>query len=101
MLTAIEALLSDGVTGPRGLTALVGAAMGGLLLWRREHPVAVAAALIAIVLPASVWLGDPSELIASFIPLLVIAYGAGAYAAPRAGAWTSSRSCWRRSSRWR
>ena len=88
LLSVVETALSSGVTGPRWLTALVAATMAGLLVWRREHPVAVAVALVALVVPASVWLVDPSELISSFIPLLVIAYGAGAYPTPRAGVWT-------------
>jgi signal transduction histidine kinase len=88
LLSLIETALSDGVTGPRGLTALVAVAMCALLIWRRDHPVLVAVLLVALAIAGAAWLVDPSELISTFIPLLVIAYGAGAYASPRAGVWT-------------
>jgi signal transduction histidine kinase len=78
-----EALLSDGVTGPRWATALVGVAMSLLILWRRTHPLATAAALVAVVVPTSIWLVDASELISAFMPLLAIGYGASAYADTR------------------
>jgi signal transduction histidine kinase len=83
VLSVTESLLSDGVTGPRWATALVSAAMCLLLLWRRTHPLAIAVVLLLLAVPASVTLVDPSELISTFLPLLIIAYSGGAYAAER------------------
>jgi signal transduction histidine kinase len=83
VLSVAESLLSKGVTGPRWATALVASAMCLLLMWRRSHPVATAAALTALAVPSSATLVDPSELISTFLPLLVLAYGGGAYAGER------------------
>jgi signal transduction histidine kinase len=80
-----EALLSDGVTGARWATVLVVTAMSLLLLFRRRHPLATAVILVAVAVPASAALVDPSELISTFFPLLALAYAAGAYAEPRTG----------------
>jgi signal transduction histidine kinase len=88
VMSVVETALSSGVTGPRGLTALVAVAMSALIVWRRDHPVLVAVALAALAVIGAAFLVDPSELISTFIPLLVIAYSAGAYASPRAGVWT-------------
>ena len=84
-LALAESLLSDGVTGPRWATALVSSAMCLLLLWRRTHPLAVAVVLLALAVPAATTLIDPSELISTFLPLLILAYGGGAYATERDG----------------
>jgi signal transduction histidine kinase len=78
-----ESLLAHGVTGPRGLTALAAAAMSLSLLWRRTHPLATAVAVGVVAVPAAAWLIDPSELISTFLPILILAYGGGAYAAQR------------------
>jgi signal transduction histidine kinase len=83
VLSVTESLLSAGVTGPRWATALVSAAMCLLLLWRRTHPLAIAVVLLLLAVPASATLVDPSELISTFLPLLIIAYSGGAYAAER------------------
>jgi signal transduction histidine kinase len=88
VLSVVETALAAGVTGPRWLTALVAVAMSALIVWRRDHPLRVAAALVALAVIGAAFLVDPSELISTFIPLLLIAYSAGAYASPRAGAWT-------------
>jgi signal transduction histidine kinase len=80
-----EALTLKNPGGPRGLITLVVAAMSLLLLWRRTHPLAVTIALLVIALPATLWLGDATELVATFIPLLMIAYGGGRYASTRDG----------------
>jgi signal transduction histidine kinase len=85
VLSVGESLLSDGVTGPRGLTALASAAMSLLLLWRRSHPLAMSVLLVALVVPAAAYLFDPSQLLSTFFPLLILAYGGGAYASRRAG----------------
>jgi signal transduction histidine kinase len=79
-----ESLLSEGVTGPRGATAVVSGAMGLLLLWRRSHPIATSLLLVAIAVPAGAFLTDPSEVISPFLPLLIVAYSAAAYAKPAA-----------------
>jgi len=79
-----ESLIADGVTGPRGVTAAVSCAMGLLLLWRRSHPVAMTLLLIALAVPASAFLIDPSELISTFLPLLILGYSVAAYAKPEA-----------------
>ena len=52
-----------------------------LLLWRRTHPLAVGgrAARCSRCRRAATLI-DPSELIATFFPLLILAYGGGAYA---------------------
>jgi signal transduction histidine kinase len=81
----IEALTLKNPGGPRGVITLVVAAMSLLLLWRRTHPLAVTIALVLIALPATLWLGDATELVATFIPLLMIAYGGGRYASTRDG----------------
>jgi signal transduction histidine kinase len=78
-----ESLLADGVTGPRALTAVAAAAMSLSLLWRRTHPLATAVAVGVVAVPAAAWLIDPSELISTFLPILILAYGGGAYAAQR------------------
>jgi signal transduction histidine kinase len=80
-----EVLTASGVTGPRWAAALVVTAMSLLLLLRRRHPLATAVALVAIAVPTSAALVDPSELISTFFPLLALAYGAGAYADERTG----------------
>jgi signal transduction histidine kinase len=81
--SVIEAALSPGVSGPRWAAALVGVAMSLLLLWRRSHPVAAAAAAIALAVPLAGFLVDPAQTIATFLPLLVLAYSGGAYAEQR------------------
>ena len=78
-----ESLLSDGVTGPRWATVLVSSAMCLLLLWRRTHPLAMAVALLLLAVPAAATLFDSSELISTFLPLLILAYSGGAYAGER------------------
>ena len=83
VLSVTESLLSDGVTGPRWATALVSSAMCLLLLWRRTHPLAMAVALLLLAVPAAATLFDSSELISTFLPLLILAYSGGAYAGER------------------
>ena len=80
-----EGLLLEDVTGPRWLNVLLAAAMAMLLLWRRSHPVATAAALAVLGVVISTTATDPSEMVATFFPLLILAYGGGAYAQGRAG----------------
>jgi hypothetical protein len=82
-LSVTEALLSDGVTGPRWATALVSSAMCLLVLGRRTHPLAMVVALLLLAVPASATLFDSSELISTFLPLLILAYSGGAYAGER------------------
>ena len=43
-----EALLIEGITGPRWVNVLLVTAMSVVLLWRRDHPVATAAALAVL-----------------------------------------------------
>ncbi len=74
-----EALLSDGVTGSRAATVVVVAAMSLTLLRRRSHPVAMSLLLVVLVVPTAAFLIDPSQLISSFLPLLILTYSAGAY----------------------
>ena len=83
VLSVTEALFSDGVTGPRWATALVSSAMCLLLLWRRTHPLAMVVALLLLAVPAAAILFDSSELISTFLPLLILAYSGGAYAGER------------------
>jgi signal transduction histidine kinase len=80
-----EALLLEGVTGPRWVNVLLAAALSLVLLWRRNHPLAAALALTAIGLPMAALVTDPSELVATFFPLLILAYGGGRYAEGRTG----------------
>jgi signal transduction histidine kinase len=80
-----EALTLTDLGGPRWAITLVVASMSLLLLWRRTHPVAVTVALVAIALPTTLWVADATELVATFIPLLMIAYGGGRYASSRDG----------------
>jgi signal transduction histidine kinase len=80
-----ESLLLDGLTGPRWANVLLAAAMSVLLLWRRNHPLATALALAALAVPMAALATDPSELVATFFPLLILAYGGGAYADGRSG----------------
>jgi signal transduction histidine kinase len=79
VLAVAESLLSDGVTGPRGATAAVSGAMSLTLVWRRSRPAAATVAFVALAVAASASLVDPSEMIATFLPLLVLGYGAAAY----------------------
>ena len=83
VLSVTESLLSAGVTGSRGATVVVVAAMSLLLLWRRSHPLAMAGLVVALAVPAAATLVDPSELVSTFLPILVLAYGGSAYAEPR------------------
>jgi signal transduction histidine kinase len=87
VLTAsvVEAATLKSLDGPRGAVIAIVAAMSLLLLWRRTHPVAAAFGLAAIAVPATIWVGDISELVATFLPLLIIAYGGGRYADTRGG----------------
>ena len=80
-----EALLLETITGTRWANVLVAASMSLLLLWRRSHPLATALALTAIAVPATAWLTDPAELVATFFPLLILAYGGGRFADLRRG----------------
>jgi signal transduction histidine kinase len=79
-----EMLLSSAITGPRWAAALIAAAMSALLLVRRRRPVGAAVALLALGVLESALVADLDDLVASFFPLLVLAYGGGAYAEPRA-----------------
>src|SRR3954469_12133171 len=81
-----ESLLSAGVDGPRWAAAALSGGMSLTLLGRRSHPVAMALVLLALVLPTAAFLVDPSELISTFFPLLILAYSGGVYASPRGGA---------------
>ena len=81
-----EALLLEGITGPRWVNVLLAAAMSLLLLWRRHHPLATALALTALGVPMAALVTDPSELVATFLPLLILAYGGGRYAEGRTSA---------------
>ena len=78
-----ETLLSENLTGPQWGNALLAAAMSLMLLWRRIHPVATTVALGALAVPMAVWVTDPSDLVATFFPLLILAYGGGRYAEGR------------------
>jgi signal transduction histidine kinase len=82
-----ESLLAAGVEEPRWRSALLAVASGSLLLVRRRHPVSITLALGAIGVFQAAFLIDTSELIATFFPPLVAAYGAGAYAEPRGARW--------------
>jgi signal transduction histidine kinase len=82
-----EALLADAVEEPRWPSALLAVAAGALLLVRRRHPVAITPALAAIGIAQSAFFVDMAELLASFFPVLVAAYGAGAYAEHRGARW--------------
>ena len=80
-----ESLISVGVSGPRWAAALLSGAMSLLLLGRRTHPVAMSVALLVLVLPTAAFVVNPSDLISTFFPLLILAYSGGAYASPRGG----------------
>ena len=80
-----EALTLKNLDGQRWAITLAVAGMSLVLLWRRTHPVLAAIALIAIALPTTLWLGDATKLVATFIPLLMISYGGGRYASTRDG----------------
>jgi signal transduction histidine kinase len=81
----IEALTLKSIDGPRWVIVLAVSSMSLLLLWRRTHPLAVTIALLAIALPVTLWIGDATELVATFLPLLLISYGGGRYAGTRDG----------------
>ena len=78
-----EAATLRHLEGPRWAILLVGAGMSLVLLWRREHPLAIAVVLVAIAVPGAIWEADPSELVSAFIPLLIVAYSGGRYADTR------------------
>jgi signal transduction histidine kinase len=83
--SVVEAATLKSVDGPRGVVIAIVAAMSVLLVWRRTHPVATAFGLVAIAVPATIWVGDLSALVATFLPLLIISYGGGRYADTRGG----------------
>jgi signal transduction histidine kinase len=78
-----EAATLKSLDGPRGATIAAVAGMSLMLLWRRTHPLAAAVGLVAIAVPTAIWVSDISQLVATFIPLLVIAYSGGRYADTR------------------
>ncbi|HEX5621845.1 MAG TPA: sensor histidine kinase [Solirubrobacteraceae bacterium] len=80
-----ESLLLETITGPRWVNVALAVAMSVLLLWRRSHPVATAAMLTVLGMALSATVTDPSELVATFFPLLILAYSGGAYARGRSG----------------
>jgi signal transduction histidine kinase len=80
-----EALTLKEVDGPRWVIVLTVAAMALLLLWRRTHTLVVTIALAAIAVPTTLWLADTTELVATFIPLLLVAYAGGRNASTRDG----------------
>jgi signal transduction histidine kinase len=81
MVAAVtESLLLHGITGPRWANVLLAAGMSLTLLWRRSHPLATALALCVLAAPAAALVTDPSVLVATFFPLLILAYGGGRYA---------------------
>ena len=82
VLSVAESVLSDGITGPRWAAVAVATAMSLLLLWRRAHPLAMALLVVVLAVPAAATLVDPSELISTFLPILILAYGGSAYAEP-------------------
>jgi signal transduction histidine kinase len=75
-----EALLLDSIRGPRWVVVVLAAAMSLLLLWRRSHPVATALAVAAIGIAFSRAITDSFDLVGTFLPLLILAYGCGMYA---------------------
>jgi signal transduction histidine kinase len=81
-----EALTLKNLDGPRWAIALSAAAMSLLILWRRTHTLAVTIALVAIALPMTLWVADTTDLVATFLPLLLITYAGGRYASMRDGA---------------
>jgi len=80
-----EALTLKGLDGPRWVIVLTVAGMSLTLLWRRTNPLAATIALIVLAVPTTLWVADATELVATFIPLLMIAYGGGRYATVRDG----------------
>jgi signal transduction histidine kinase len=80
-----EALTLKDLEGPRWAIVLTVAGMSLTLLWRRTHPLAVTIALIVLAVPTTLWVADATDLVATFIPLLMISYGGGRYASERDG----------------
>jgi signal transduction histidine kinase len=81
--TVTEALVADVVEGPRWASALICAVMSLLLLWRRDHPLAMTVLLFALAIPHAAFFAPASERVATFFPALVLAYGGGAYCGRR------------------
>jgi signal transduction histidine kinase len=79
----VETLFAADVEEPRWRSALAAVVAGLLLLERRRRPVALTAGLGAIAIANSALFADIDELLATFFPALIAAYGAGAYAEPR------------------
>jgi signal transduction histidine kinase len=52
-------------------------------VWRRTHPVAMVALLVVLIVPSATLI-DPSEMVSTFFPVLILSYSVGAYAEPRA-----------------
>ena len=73
------------MSGPRWAAALLSGAMSLLLLAGAPTPWRMSVALLGLVLPTAAFVVDPSDLISTFFPLLILAYGGGAYASPRGG----------------
>ena len=78
-----ETLSAKGVEDPRWASAVIAAGMSLLLLWRRSHPLAMSVLVFVLAVPQAAFLADPSERITTFFPVLVLAYGGGAYAERR------------------
>jgi signal transduction histidine kinase len=78
--SAVELALSDAVTGSRAVAIAIAAVMSALLVVRRRHPLPAALALLALGIAQSALVVDMSDLVASFFPLLILAYSGGAFA---------------------
>jgi signal transduction histidine kinase len=83
LLAVTEILASPDVSGPRLAGVPIALAMGAVLIWRRRHPVAMAALLLALATVEALWIASPSDLLGAYFALLVLAYGAGAFAEGR------------------
>jgi signal transduction histidine kinase len=79
----VEAFFADGVEEPRWPSAVLASAAGALVLARRRRPLAIIAALAVIAVVQSALFSDMEELLGTFFPALVAAYGAGAYVEQR------------------
>ena len=82
----VDVLTNEHREGPQWANVLGAAAIAGLLLGRRRHPVACAFAYFAVLLAFAAWLSPPGELVMPLFGVLFFAYAAANHASVRGGA---------------
>jgi len=79
VLGVIEATTIEDLRGPLGWNIVALGAITLPLAWRRRHPLIVVATTVAVAAVQAAFLTDASRFSATFLTLLLVAYGVGAY----------------------